>query len=79
MRDNGRLSMLPHWLKSISGIGATPSTLPETAALLGVMFIAALMWALTSSCVMRPLRPEPLTLFKSAPNSRANLRTEGVA
>src|SRR5450432_3385399 len=36
-------------------------------------------YALTSSCVMRPLTPVPVTLPKSAPSSRANLRTDGLA
>ena len=33
----------------------------------------------TSLLVMRPLRPVPFTLPRSTPNSRANLRTDGLA
>ena len=36
-------------------------------------------YAFTSSCVMRPFGPVPLILPRSAPSSRANLRTEGLA
>src|SRR5690606_36871787 len=36
-------------------------------------------YALTSSAVMRPLNPVPVTWVRSTPSSRANLRTEGPA
>jgi hypothetical protein len=41
--------------------------------------ITALVKPCTSSCVMRPLGPEPLTSSSGTPSSRANLRTEGEA
>src|SRR5258708_35732272 len=36
-------------------------------------------YAFTSSCVMRSLGPVPAMRLRSAPTSRANLRTDGLA
>src|SRR5437016_6129632 len=83
MRDSGLTSVGPNCEKSTAGIagrarapvaagGAPPAVAaPEPNAVLTN--------ALTSSCVIRPLKPCPATRVRSTPSSRANLRAEGPA
>ena len=74
MRVSGRRSIGPKAAKSTWGTaGSAP---PETAA---APVISCLTCALTSSAVIRPLSPVPVTRARSTPSSRANRRTEGPA
>src|SRR5690606_7283232 len=73
MRPSGLTSIWPNFEKSTSGIFGKPA--PDAAADVKV----CLTHALTSSAVMRPLYPVPLMRRRSAPSSRANLRTDGLA
>src|SRR5690606_9694285 len=77
---NGLASIGPNLVKSIFGHGNRPSAAPSAppAAATGAAK-ACFTKARTSSAVMRSLGPEPLTLLRFTPNSRANLRTEGEA
>ena len=74
MRDSGTVSTGPNLAKSTAGIagqaappaGAAPAPPRDSAAL-------------TSSRVMRPFSPVPLTVLRSRPSSRASRRTAGPA
>ena len=89
MRDSGLASTGPNLAKSTLGQGirfsSPPPVTPPPAAgapwalVRAVPAITALVKACTSSCVMRPLGPEPLTSSSGTPSSRANLRTLGLA
>src|ERR1019366_8939497 len=73
MRDSGLGSIAPNFAKSTSGTFGIADT--GAAPVVSSFFT----WAFTSSCVMRSFGPVPLILPRSAPSSRANLRTEGLA
>src|SRR5690606_9283498 len=87
MRDRSLRSTGPNLAKSTLGHGSRsrPAPEPPAGALAAWAWVCAapLMTAWvnfwTSSCVMRPLRPEPLTSSSGTPSSRANLRTDGEA
>ncbi len=86
MRDRSLRSTAPNLLKSTLGHGSRPSaSAPPTGALtaealvLAAPLITALVKFWTSSCVIRPFGPLPLTASSGTPSSRANLRTEGEA
>ena len=88
MRDKGLVSIAPNLAKSTFGHGNKSSPVPDMPAT-GALAACAVVWvapAITawvkvwmSSCVMRPLGPEPLTALRGTPSSRANLRTLGLA
>ena len=67
MRDSGRVSTSPNFVKSTAGIGGIP--VPSATA--GGAESAPFTNPLTSSRSTRPLRPVPLTLARSTPSSRA--------
>ena len=83
IRFNGWRSVSPNLEKSTFGQGMRfrPPKLPPDAvdALPAPPLIAALTKACTSSWVILPFGPEPLTWWTVTPSSRANLRTEGLA
>jgi hypothetical protein len=87
MRDRSLRSTGPNLVKSTLGQGSKPSASPPPPAgalaapafVLAAPLITARVKLCTSSCVMRPLRPVPLTSSSGTPSSRANLRTEGEA
>src|SRR5450830_1873149 len=82
MRDSGFDSTGPNLAKSTcghSGRSKTKQPAGGAGAGGGAWVITPLTNACTSSWVMRPLGPDPCTLDRSAPSSRANLRTEGLA
>src|SRR5690625_3052827 len=83
MRESGCVSISPKRSKSTLGQGnnsSPPSCAPAAA---GESAEAPdncdLTNCFTSSAVIRPLRPEPCTLYKSTPSSRAKARTDGEA
>src|SRR5690606_30333108 len=83
MRDKGLDSIWPNLAKSTLG---QPSTLkppsPPDALIVAAPPPAAsapLTNLRTSSWVMRFLAPEPVTVARFTPSSRANLRTDGDA
>ena len=69
-------SIFPHLAKSGS-TGSANLALPATPATTAVT--KPLAWALTSSSLIRPPGPVPLTSWMSTPNSRASRRTCGAA
>src|SRR5205814_1160102 len=77
MRDSGSTAVGPNCAKSTAGTagsaGHTVSVPPPPPP------SAPLTNALTSSWVMRSLKPCPVTRPRSTPSSRANWRTEGPA
>ena len=76
MRDSGLISTAPNCAKSTTGtLGSARDRRRGAAARVSI----PLTCAFTSSWVMRPLTPVPLILPRSAPSSRANLRTDGLA
>ena len=82
MRVRSLISISPNLAKSTFGHGSKSSPPPKEAAAapaLAPFCITLFTKALTSSPVMRPLRPEPDTWPKSTPNSRASLRVDGPA
>ena len=87
MRPNSLRSIGPNLAKSTLGQGISPSAAPSPPAgalaawalVCAAPAITDLVNACTSSWVMRPLLPEPLTSSSGTPSSRANLRTEGEA
>ena len=82
MRDSGFSSTGPNLAKSTCGHSGRLKGRPPAGgagARAGAWVITPLTKACTSSWVMRPLGPDPRTLARSAPSSRANLRTEGLA
>ena len=89
MRPISLRSMGPNFAKSTFGHGISPKAAPSPPEAVGALAAWALVWAVpdmtalvkacTSSTVMRPLRPWPLTSSSGTPSSRANLRTEGDA
>ncbi len=89
IRDRSLRSTAPNLVKSTFGQGKRPRASPPPAAALGALAACALVWVAplitalvkdcTSSCVMRPLGPEPFSSSSGTPSSRANLRTEGEA
>ena len=83
MRLKGCTSISPNLLKSTFGHGnkskPPPNEAPAVAAGTLPDCIKPFTNDLMSSLVTRPLEPEPLTLTKSTPNSRANLRVDGPA
>src|SRR5258707_15591161 len=81
MRDSGLISVGPNCEKSITGTAGNPAPpAPGARAAAGAPVASAFFTkAFTSSCVMRPLNPCPLTRVRSTPSSRANLRTDGPA
>src|SRR5260221_3254474 len=81
MRDRGFASTGPNFAKSTCGHSGRSRKSPPRAATAtaGAPLITPFTNSWTSACVMRPFGPEPLTLARSTPSSRANLRTEGLA
>ena len=84
MRDNSCSSTSPNLVKSTFGHGnkSRPTPLPPLdapAEAEPTPATAAFTKLRTSSGVMRPLGPVPATVAKFTPNSRANLRTDGLA
>ena len=78
MRDSGSVLTGPYCAKSTAGTcGAAAAGAAADAA--GAPASAPFTNALMSSCVMRPLKPRPVTRARSTPSSRANARTEGLA
>src|SRR6185312_3316005 len=79
MRDSALVSTGPNCAKSTTGTaGSAPP--PGAGAGAGAPPDSAFFTnAFTSSCVMRPLNPVPLTLVRSTPSSRASSRTDGPA
>ncbi|MNT76617.1 hypothetical protein D3C72_2156480 [compost metagenome] len=87
MRDKSLRSTAPNLLKSTFGHGSRSMPTPEPPAgalaawalVCTAPVITCLVKFCTSSAVMRPLLPEPLTSSSGTPSSRANLRTDGDA
>ena len=84
MRDSGTTSTSPYLEKSIDGHGSSSSPLspPPDGAAAGAASAGLpppSLNARTSSPVMRPLRPEPVTCARSTPSSRARRRVPGLA
>src|SRR5258708_10802499 len=81
MRDRGLVSTGPNSEKSIAGMTGRPPPPPAGARAAAGAGAASELFTnpLTSSCVIRPLKPLPLTRVRSTPSSRANLRTDGPA
>ena len=88
MRDMSLRSTGPNLVKSTFGQGSRPKASPPPApagALADWACVRALPaitdWVnpCTSSSVMRPLSPLPLTSASGTPSSRAKLRTDGEA
>ena len=78
MRDSGFASTAPNLAKSTSGTFGKAEP-PAPAAAPGRSVRICFTWALTSSWVIRPLGPVPPIRPRSAPSSRANFLTEGLA
>ena len=80
MPDMALRSTSPHFEKSGSA-GPLPAGRDAAAAWppLPKLFITRFANSLTSSCVMRPPGPVPVTWLTSTPISRARRRTEGAA
>src|SRR4029077_3592515 len=79
MRESGLISTGPNAAKSTTG---TAGSAPPPGAVAGAGAppdSAFFTNAFTSSCVMRPLNPVPVTFVRSTPSSRASRRTEGPA
>ena len=78
IRDSGTTSTSPYLEKSIDGHGSSsrPLSPPEGAA---AGAGGPSLNARTSSPVIRPLRPEPVTCARSTPSSRASRRVPGLA
>ena len=95
IRPSSLRSIAPNLAKSTFGHGINPNPAPSfplpALALTAAAVAAAIAWVCavpaitdlvkfcTSSCVIRPLCPVPLTSVSGTPSSRANLRTEGEA
>ena len=84
IRDSGLLSIAPNLAKSTFGHGSKLSPPPAATGTAGARScsapdITAFTWCWTSSRLMRPFRPRPLTCNKSTPSSRAYKRTAGLA
>src|SRR5690606_22077214 len=89
MRERSLRSTGPNLVKSTLGQGSRSRPAPEPPPPAGALAAWALVCAAPlitclvkfwmSSCVMRPLGPEPLTSSSGTPSSRANLRTDGEA
>src|SRR5580704_3314517 len=81
MRDSGLVSTGPNCEKSMAGMTGRPPPPPAGARATAGAGAANELFTnpLTSSCVIRPLKPLPLTRVRSTPSSRANLRTDGPA
>src|SRR3569623_1467745 len=78
MRDRGLVSISPNLEKSTAGIGGIP--LPPVAAAGAAGALSERFTnACSSSITMRPRGPLPLTLARSTPSWRANLRVAGPA
>src|ERR1700682_3246154 len=77
MRESGWRSIGPYCAKSIFGHGGRPNG-SAPAAERGSES-ARLTNDCTSSRVMRPFGPLPVTVARTTPNSRANLLIEGLA
>src|ERR1700722_6492519 len=78
IRDNGLTSTAPNREKSTCATLGSPEPAAAGAACGGAVKIR-FTYAFTSSWVMRPLGPVPVMRLRSAPTSRANLRTDGLA
>ena len=80
MRASGLVSISPYLAKSTLGQGIRSSAAPPPRAPSpdGAVSVA-LTNCSTSLRKILPLRPVPLTRCRSAPSSRANLRTDGLA
>ena len=82
IRDRGRVCTGPNFVKSTAGHGNRLSAPPPAPAAVPVAAVprrACLTKFWTSSCRMRPFGPVPAMRARSAPSSRANLRTDGDA
>src|SRR5450755_1036171 len=90
MRERSLRSTGPNLAKSTCGHGSRPGNAPDAAPPGALVFadcalvcaapdMTALTNPCTSSCVMRPLGPPPLTSVNGTPSSRASLRIVGEA
>src|SRR3990167_706798 len=89
MRERSLRSVGPNFVKSTLGQGSTSRPDPPPVAAAGALaatarvctapVITALVKFCTSSWVIRPLGPLPVTSSSGTPSMRANLRTEGLA
>src|SRR5260370_721455 len=80
MRDSARISIDPNLAKSTCGqSGRSRLKPPRATGPAGAPRMKPFTNSWTSVWVMRPFGPDPFTLARSTPSSRANLRTEGLA